>query len=52
MERLNARKYNHCTEPEVRTEEPEEQERRKSGKKHVATGHARLWIVNHVYTAT
>ena len=52
MERLNARKYSHCTEPEVRTEEPEEQERRKSGKWHVATGHAQIRIVNHVYTAT
>ena len=52
MERLNACKYSHCTEPEVRTEEPEEQERRKSGKWHVATGHAQLRIVNHVYTAT
>ena len=54
MERLNARvrKYSHCTEPEVRTEELEEQERRKSGKWHVATGHAQLWIVNHVYMAT
>ena len=52
MERLNARKYSHCTEPEVRTEGLEEQERRKSGKWHVATGHAQLRIVNHAYTAT
>ena len=39
-------------EPEVRTEEPEEQERRKCGKWYVATGHAQLWIVNYVYTST
>ena len=52
MERLNARKYSHCTEPEVRTEEPEEQERRKSRKWRVATGNAQLRIVNHAYTAT
>ena len=52
MELLNARKYSNCTGPEVRTEEPEEQERRKSGKWHVATGHARLRTVNHAYTAT
>ena len=44
------RKYSHCTEREVRTEEPEEQERGKSGKWHV--GHAQLRIVNYVYTAT
>ena len=30
----NARKYSHCTKPEVRTEEQEEQERRRSGKWH------------------
>ena len=51
MERLNACQYSHCTEPEVKTEEPDEQERRKSGKWHVATGHAQLRIVNHAYTA-
>ena len=36
----------------MRTEEPEEQERRKNGKWHVATGHAQLRIVDYVYTAT
>ena len=52
MERLNARKYSPCTEREVRTEEPEEQEIRENGKWHVATGHAQLRIVDYVYTAT